>query len=317
MISRTLSMLSSSRPLYLARSCLFTPGTKEAVLRKGQKIPADVLIFDLEDAVSPLSKEIARANIVKVMNEGGFGGKTLSVRVNALDSRWGEDDLAAIASLENLDAVVIPKVESPETLHQIASLLNKHSARPQVTIWAQIETPRGVVEVERIAAGAPKRAAALVLGTSDLTADLRARHVPGREPVLYALSRCVAAARAFGLQVLDGVHLDLADGAGFRAACEQGRRLGFDGKTLIHPKTVEIANRVFGPSDEEIQTAKEIIKCFEEAIEKGDGIAVHNGKLIENLHVTEARRTVEMSKEIMRVHQQQQHTPPPSERSKI
>jgi len=291
-------------PNVLMRSALFSPGTKKKVLAKGRTIPADVLIFDLEDAVAPESKEHARINIVDILEEGGFGNKTLAVRINSLDTPWGNEDLEAIASLKNLDAVVVPKVESSETLQKISDYLDDVSffQKREAAIWPQIETPRGVLAVESIAGFELERVKCLVMGTSDLTADLGASHTPCRTPVLYCLSKCIAAARTYGVQILDGVHLDIADDEGFLKVCQQAKELGFDGKTLIHPKTVEPTNRIFGPTEEDAQKAQEIVKAFDEAKAKGDGIAVVDGKLIENLHVEEAKRIIQKYELVKDVH---------------
>jgi citrate lyase subunit beta / citryl-CoA lyase len=282
-------MLDPIRP---RRSLLFMPGANSRALEKSRDLPADGLIFDLEDAVAPDAKEAARANVAASVRWGGYGRRELVLRVNTLDSEWGAADLAVAASLP-LDAVLLPKAESAERVRETSARL---SATPGLAIWCMIETPRGVLAAAEIAA-AP-RVAALVMGTSDLTKDLRAREVPDRLPLLTSLQLVLLAARAHGLAALDGVHLDLADDAGFAAACAQGRALGFDGKTLIHPKQIAPANAAFAPAPEEVAQARNIIAAHEAALAGGKGITVLDGRLIENLHVEAARRTVALAEAI-------------------
>ena len=279
-------------PIRPRRSLLFMPGANARALEKSRGLPADGLIFDLEDAVAPDAKNAARANVAAAVGQGGYGRRELVLRVNPLDSEWGEADLAAAASLP-LDAVLLPKVESAETVRETAARL---SAAPGLEIWCMIETPRGVLAAAEIAA-APL-VAALAMGTSDLTKDLQARETPDRAPLLTSLGLVLLAARALGLAALDGVHLDLADDEGFAAACAQGRALGFDGKTLIHPKQIAPANTAFAPSAEEIARARKIIAAHQAALAAGKGIAVVDGRLIENLHVAGAQRTLALAEAI-------------------
>jgi len=274
------------------RSLLFMPGANTRALEKSRELPADGLIFDLEDAVAPDAKEGARASVVAAVRQGGYGRRELVLRVNPLDSAWGEADLVTAASLP-LDAVLLPKVESAERVRETAARL---SAAPGLAIWCMIETPHGVLAAAEIAA-AP-RVAALVMGTSDLTKDLRAREMPDRQPLLTSLQLVLLAARARGLAALDGVHLDLADDTGFAAACAQGRTLGFDGKTLIHPRQIAPANAAFAPTLDEVAQARAVIAAHAEAIAAGEGVAVFRGRLIENLHVEAARRTVVLAEAI-------------------
>jgi citrate lyase subunit beta/citryl-CoA lyase len=276
-------------PIRPRRSLLFMPGANVRALEKSRELAADGLIFDLEDAVAPDAKAAARANVAAALRQGGYGRRELVLRVNALDSAWGEADLAAAALLP-LDAVLLPKVESPERVHETVARL---SAAPGLAIWCMIETPRGVLAAAEIAA-AP-RVAALVMGTSDLTKDLRAREMPDRLPLLTSLQLVLLAARAHGLAALDGVHLDLGDDAGFAAACAQGRAFGFDGKTLIHPGQIAPANAAFAPGAEEVAQAREIIAAHQAALASGKGIAVVDGRLIENLHVEAAQLTVALA----------------------
>ena len=275
------------------RSALYMPGSNARALEKARGLPADMLILDLEDAVAPDAKEAARRQIVDALATGGYGARELLVRVNDLATPWGRDDIAAIAR-SRADAVLLPKVESTAVVREAAELLAKNGAPESMRLWCMIETPRGVLHAAEIAA-AHARLAGFVMGTSDLAKDLHARHVPGRLPLIVSLELCVLAARAHGLAILDGVHLDLDDAEGFAAACRQGVELGFDGKTLIHPKTIAAANEVFAPRAEEIAFAEKIIAAHAEAEAKGQGVVVVDGKLIENLHVAEAKRLVAMA----------------------
>ncbi|WP_421708088.1 HpcH/HpaI aldolase/citrate lyase family protein [Algihabitans sp.] len=278
------------------RSVLYMPGSNTRALEKGRAIPADALILDLEDAVAPDAKQQARANIVAALGEGGYGRREIIVRVNGLDSPWGRDDIAAIAPTA-ADAILIPKVESADLVQEVERLMVAAGAADTMGIMCMMETPLGILEAASIA-GASSRLTCLVMGTSDLVKDLNAKHTPERLPVLTSLSLCVLAARAQGLAVVDGVHLDLNDSEGFEAQCRQGRDLGMDGKTLIHPKTVAAANAAFAPSDDDVAQAKRIIEAHAEATRAGQGVVVLDGKLIENLHVEDAERTVALAKSI-------------------
>jgi citrate lyase subunit beta/citryl-CoA lyase len=272
------------------------PGSNPRALEKGRALPADALILDLEDAVAPDAKESARENILAALAEGGYGKREIIVRVNGLDSPWGEADVAAL-SASSADAILLPKVDGAAQVAALERLMAAAGAPEEMTIQAMMETPLGILNAKEIAAASP-RLSCLVLGTSDLVKDLRAAHTAGRLPVLTSLSLCVLAARAFGKAVLDGVHLDLSDEAGFAAACRQGRELGFDGKTLIHPKTIAAANEAFAPSEAEIAWAQKIIAAHAEASAKGQGVVVVEGKLIENLHVESAQRLLALKRAI-------------------
>jgi len=278
------------------RSVLYMPGSNARALEKARTLPADGLILDLEDAVAPAAKAEARAGVVAVLARGGYGYRETVVRVNGPSTPWGADDLAA-AARSGADAVLLPKVEGAEEVRAAERALDAAGAPESLRLWCMIETPRGVLAAPEIAAATP-RLACLVAGTSDLVKDLRARHTPGRAEVLASLSLVVLAARASGLAALDGVHLDLADDAGFEAACRQGRDLGFDGKTLIHPKTIDAANRAFAPAAEEVAAARRIIDAHAEAERAGSGVVVVDGRLVEALHVEEARRTVALAEAI-------------------
>jgi citrate lyase subunit beta/citryl-CoA lyase len=277
------------------RSLLFMPGANARALEKSRELPADGLIFDLEDAVAPDAKAGARAAVAAAVGQGGYGRRELVLRVNGLDSEWGEGDIAAAAGMA-IDAVLLPKVESAERVRDTVARLDRAGAAG-LAVWCMIETPRGVLAAAEIA-GSSTRVAALVMGTSDLTKDLQARETPDRAPLLTSLGLVLLAARAHGLAALDGVHLDLADDAGFTAACAQGRTLGFDGKTLIHPKQIMPANAAFAPSEGEVTQAKKIIVAHEAALAAGKGIVVVDGRLIENLHVEAAHRIIALAEAI-------------------
>lgn len=283
-------MLKNARP---RRSVLYMPGSNTRALEKARTLAADSLILDLEDSVAADQKDQARENIVAAVAEGGYGYRELVVRINPLSSPWGYDDLAA-ASKSRADAVLIPKVESADMIRQVEAVMTANSADPNLTIWAMMETPLGMLRAEEIA-GSSTRLECLVMGTSDLAKDLHASHTRDRMPMLTSLGLCLLAARAFKLAILDGVHLDLRDDEGFAYSCTQGVALGFDGKTLIHPRTIDMANEAFSPSPEEVDWSRKIIVAHAEAMKEGKGVAVYEGKLIENLHVENAQRIVAMS----------------------
>lgn len=272
------------------RSVLYMPGSNERALEKARSLDADCLILDLEDAVAPAEKTAARQQVCAAVNAGGYGRREVTVRINALNSAWGKDDLAAVLTTPAA-AVVLPKVESAEEIIAVAKQIPPSST---MAVWAMIETPRGVQNVESIAAAHP-RLNVLVMGTSDLAKELRVPHTADRLGFLYALSRCVLAARACGLEIIDGVQLDLEDDIALRFACKQGRALGFDGKSLIHPKQISVTNEIFSPSEAAIAYAKQIISAWTEAEKRGSGVAVVNGKLVENLHAEEAKRILAMA----------------------
>jgi len=278
------------------RSVLYMPGSNARALEKGRTLPADALILDLEDSVAPDAKDVGRAQIADALNAGGFGQKEITVRINPLDTNWGIDDVAAMSKVP-CDAMVLPKVDSAQMVLDLSEKMDAAGAPAEMGIWCMIETPQGVLDAHDIAAAHP-RVGCLVMGLNDLAKDLRCRHTVDRLPFIFSLSKCVLAARAAGASVLDGAYMDLNDDAGFRASCEQGRDLGMDGKTLIHPKTIEMANDVFAPSADDIAWAERIIAAHAEAIEAGKGVVVVDGKLIENLHVAEAERLIGLSNAI-------------------
>ena len=286
-------MPASARP---RRSVLYMPGSNPRALEKGRTLSADVLILDLEDAVAPDAKAAARTNIAAALAEGGYGKREILVRVNALDAPWGREDLSDLASC-GADGILLPKVESADAVRKALSILDAAGGPADLAIWCMIETPMGVLHAEEIAAASP-RMAGFVMGTSDLAKELHCLHTPQRLPFMTSLNHVVLVARAYGLAALDGVHLDLSDDQGFTESCQQGLELGFDGKTLIHPKTIDQANQTFGPNAQEGESRKEIIAAFEEAQSAGKGVVVLNGKLVENLHVENARRILTLAQMI-------------------
>jgi citrate lyase subunit beta / citryl-CoA lyase len=272
------------------RSVLYMPGANPRALDKARSLAADALIFDLEDAVAPSAKSTARDNVRDAVTASGYGRRECLVRINGLDTPWGKADVAAMAGA-NIDGIVIPKVESTAQIKAVADLLDVAGAA--LPLWCMIETPLGVLRAEAIA-GASTRVAGLIMGTSDLSKELGIAQSSARLPLMTSLGLCLLAAKAHGKIILDGVHLDLDDEAGFAEQCMQGRELGFDGKTLIHPKTIERANAVFGPTADEVTWARRIIAAHAEGESAGQGVVVVDGRLIENLHVAAARRTLEL-----------------------
>jgi citrate lyase subunit beta/citryl-CoA lyase len=278
------------------RSMLYMPGANARALEKAKTLPADSLILDLEDAVAPDAKALARKQVIEAVKAGGYGKRELVIRMNSLDTGWGHEDVLALANA-GAHAILIAKVESAAQVQHVEALLNEYKSPDDLALMAMIETPMGVLNAAEIARATP-RMICLVMGTSDLTKDLHAAHTKERLPMLTSLGLCLLAARANRIAIVDGVHLDLADDAGFDDACKQGRELGFDGKTLIHPKQVEGANRVFAPSAEEVAWSKKIIAAHAEAEAKGEGVVLVDGKLIENLHVENAHRLVALAERI-------------------
>ncbi len=286
-------MSKSSRP---RRSVLYMPGSNTRALEKAKTLAADSLILDLEDSVAADAKKQARENVIQAVNEGGYGYRELVVRINPLSSPWGYRDLEAVAR-SKADAVLLPKVESADMVRQAETVMIANGAGPNMFIWAMMETPLGMLRAEEVAGSTP-RISCIVMGTSDLAKDLRASHTRDRMPMLTSLGLCLLSARAFSLAILDGVHLDLRDDEGFAYACKQGVAMGFDGKTLIHPRTIDVANEAFSPSTEEIEWSRKIIVAHGEAMKQGKGVAVYEGHLIENLHVENALRIVDMAESI-------------------
>lgn len=266
-----------SRPY---RSVLYIPGSKDRALEKARGLPVDAIIFDLEDAVAVDEKPAARETLKVALAAGGYGARVRIVRINGLDTEWGRADAEAVAQMD-CDAVLLPKVESAAQLDALAEITG------DLPIWAMMETPRGMLNAVEIAAH-PKMAG-MVMGTNDLAKELQTRFRPDRLPMLTSLSMCLLAAKAEGLVIVDGVYNAFKDDEGLKAECTQGRDMGFDGKTLIHPAQVDIANTAFAPAPEEIDLARRQIAAFEAAEAEGQGVAVVDGKIVENLHVATAR----------------------------
>ena len=275
------------------RSVLYMPGANMRALEKARTLPADALIFDLEDAVAPDAKEAARTNAVLAAESKAYGKREIVIRCNGLGTPWGEADIAAIA-LSGADALLVPKVESAAAVTHVVSLLDTAGAPASVAVWAMMETPKGILRAEEIAGSHP-RLAVFVMGTNDLVKDMRARHTPMRLPMITALGIGMLAARAHGISILDGVYNDIKDVEGFRAVCLQGVELGFDGKTLIHPTQVEPCNEIFAPSAAELEMAGKIVVAFKTAQAEGKGVVIVDGRMIENLHVEQAERALALA----------------------
>ena len=282
----------------LRRSVLYMPGANTRALEKAVGLDCDGLIFDLEDAVAPDVKAAARANVVHSLQSVDYGYRERIVRVNGLDTPWGHDDVAALAQLD-VDAVLFPKIESADMVLQAQRVLEQAFAQRPANkaapaLWIMIESPTSILRLDAIC-DAHQELAVLVMGTSDLVRDLRAQHQPSREPLLYSLSAAVTAARAYGLEVLDGVHLDFRNAETFLATCEQGRAMGFDGRSLIHPGQIEVANEIYGFSEQAIEHARRVIDVWQIAQQQGKGVVELDGQLIENLHAAEAARLLALA----------------------
>jgi citrate lyase subunit beta / citryl-CoA lyase len=271
------------------RSVLYMPSSNERALEKAKSIPCDALILDLEDAVAPDAKETARANACAAAGSGEYGHREVTIRCNGLDTPWGRDDLAAAAT-SGAAAVVIPKVGSVAYLDEVSSLLDAAGAPAEMTIWAMVETPTAILDIRGIA-GHP-RVNVLVMGTNDLAKELRTGDAPDRMPLVPHLAAALLGAREAGVVILDGVYNDVRDPDGFLAEARQGQLLGFDGKTLVHPSQVEPANEVWAPTDDEVDFSRRVIEAFEAAEAEGRGVITVDGRMIENLHVDNARRVL-------------------------
>jgi citrate lyase subunit beta / citryl-CoA lyase len=268
------------------------PGANAKALDKARTLPADALIFDLEDAVAPEAKADARAAIAATMAQGGYGKRELVIRVNALSTPWGRDDVFAAAAAKP-DGVLFPKVDSAEDIKAAEALLSEAGAPETTRIWAMIETPRAILDIRKIARAAKRtRLSVFVMGTNDLAKDMHATQTAGREAFLAALSLTVIAARAYGITPIDGVYNDIQNAEGFEAICRQGLSLGFDGKTLIHPSQIETCNAVFAPTEEEIAWSRTVIAAFADPANAGKGVLKVDGKMTELLHLAQAERTV-------------------------
>lgn len=267
----------SQRPV---RSVLYIPASKERALEKAEGLACDAIIFDLEDAVAIDEKVPARDLLAETLPTADYGARLRIVRVNGLDTTWGRED---VLSVVNADAVLLPKVNSAADVDAIAALTS-------LPIWAMMETPLGILNAAEIAAH--PRLEGMVMGTNDLAKDLNTRHRPDREPLLTSLQMCLLAARAHGVTIVDGVYNAFKDDAGLKIECDQGRDMGFEGKTLIHPAQLDVANTAFAPSEAEIDLSKRQIEAFEQAGRDGQGVAVVDGKIVENLHIVTARATL-------------------------
>jgi citrate lyase subunit beta / citryl-CoA lyase len=288
--------VSGDAALRPRRSVLYMPGANERAVEKAKGLPADAIIFDLEDAVAPDAKAEARTRVCEAVESGAYGQRELTIRVNGLDTEWHADDIAATAAAGPA-AVVVPKVGSVADVAAIEAGLEKAGAPDHTAIWAMVETPVAMLNALDIASSS-ERLTVLVMGTNDLAKELHAEHVPGRQPLLTGLGLCLLAARATGKVILDGVYNDIKDPEGFEAECIQGRQMGFDGKTLIHPSQLEPANQVWAPAPEAVADARALIATFEEGIAAGKGVVTHNGRMIENMHVDNARRLIALSEAI-------------------
>ena len=282
------------------RSVLYMPGSNARAIEKARTLLADAVILDLEDSVAPDAKAAARRQVTDAVSAGGFGAREVVVRINGLDTQWWLDDLNAVGKAKP-DAVLVPKVSSPNHLEDVAERLVDISADQKIRVWAMMETPLAMLNARDIAAAASDvetRLAAFVMGTNDLAKETRAKIAPGRAAMLPWLMNCVAAARAFGLDILDGVYNDLADAEGFARECAQAWDMGFDGKTLIHPNQINPCNTAFSPSAEDVAHAKNIIAAFELPENRDKGVVQLDGRMVERLHADMARRTVAIAQAI-------------------
>jgi citrate lyase subunit beta/citryl-CoA lyase len=276
------------------RSVLYMPGSNARAIEKARTLPVDGVILDLEDAVAPDAKEAARTQVVDAVKAGGFGSREVFVRINGIGTQWFADDLTAFAHVAP-DAILVPKIQSPEQLEGVGTrLLDMHADR-RIRIWAMIETPLALFNIVAIAVAArdsESRLAGFVLGTNDLAKETRARIVPGRAPMVAWLMTCVAAAHAYGIDVLDGVYNDIGNAAGFAQECAEARDMGFDGKTLIHPSQVAPCNTMFSPAPPEVEEARRIIAAFDLPENRGKGVVKLDGRMVERMHADIARRVV-------------------------
>jgi len=276
------------------RSVLYMPGSNARAIEKARTLPVDAVILDLEDAVAPEAKAAARTQVCEAVSAGGFGPREVIVRINGLDTEWWLEDVNAIVKAKP-NAILVPKVSSPDDLEHVADRLVDISADHRIKVWAMMETPRAVLNAREIAAAAKDvetRLAGFVMGTNDLAKDSRAKITPGRAPMLPWLMACVAAARAYGIDILDGVYNDLGNAEGFAQECAQARDMGFDGKTLIHPNQIDPCNKAFSPTPDEVAQARKIIAAFDLPENKNKGVVQLEGRMVERMHADMARRTV-------------------------
>lgn len=280
------------------RSCLYMPGANSRALEKAKTLDTDVVIIDLEDAVAPESKEAARLAVVKAVESKSYGNREVVVRVNGVDSEWGRADMAAAVSA-GPDAILVPKIVSAEDIYQLDAAISNIDSSSQVQLWVMIEMPEAILNIREIAAAARStRLSAFVLGLNDLANEMQATSTPDRQAFQYALSTSLMAARAFGLLVIDAVFNDIKDQAGFVNECEQGKMMGFDGKSLIHPNQLEFANKIYSPSAEEIKHSQVVIDTFSLPENKNVGVVKVNGKMAERLHLEQAERVIAIATNI-------------------
>jgi len=282
------------------RSVLYMPGSNARAMEKARTLAADCIVLDLEDSVAPDAKEAARQRVCQTVMAGGFGSREVIVRINGLDTEWWRNDLQAVAPT-GLHAILAPKVSSAEDVERVENQLADIGAATSIRIWAMMESPLAMLDARDIAAVAKNpnaRLSAFVMGTNDLAKETRARIVPGRAPMLPWLMGCVAAARAYGIDIIDGVYNDIGNPAGFAEECVQARDLGFDGKTLIHPHQIEACNAAFAPSAEEIEQARKLVTVFDRPENKDKGVIAIDGRMVERLHADMARRTVAIAEAI-------------------
>ena len=282
------------------RSVLYMPSSNQRALDKARSLPVDALIFDLEDAVAPDDKSSARANACAAASSGEYGRREIAIRVNGIDTEWHAEDMAA-ACAAGPDAILVPKVSSAEAVLALVERMNENGAPDRTALWAMVETPHAMLHAEEIAA-ASDRLTVLVMGTNDLAKELYAEHVPGRQPLLAGLGLALLAARATGKAIIDGVYNNVKDTEGFLAECQQGREMGFDGKTLIHPGQVAGANEAFAPSETAVEDARGILQAWEDG--KGTGVVTYNGRMVESLHVESAQRVLSMHEAIKALEQE-------------
>ena len=285
--------MSELRP---RRSVLYMPGANDKALEKAKSLPTDAIIFDTEDSVAPDMKVIARDKVAAAVGSGDYGSRELTIRVNGLDTEWCADDLRSAAKASP-SGIVVPKIDSAAAVAKVESIIESAGVSDDTRIWAMLETPAAIERAVEIATSS-ERLEVLIMGTNDLAKELRAGLVPGRAPLQWGLARCVNAARFAGKVILDGVYNDVKDPDGFAAECAQGAEMGFDGKTLIHPTQIEPCNDAFSPSDDEIEYSRRVIEAFEAGIAEGKGVVTVDGRMIENLHVDNARRALAIAEAI-------------------
>lgn len=295
--------MQQQREIYPRRSVLYMPGANARALEKARSLPADALILDLEDSVAPESKVAARDNVVAALRQGGYGNREVAVRINGLESPWFSDDVATCA-LTNANAIVLPKAESAEDIDRVSDELRRVGASDRVKLWAMIESPLAVLRAAEIAGAARharSRLNCLIVGLNDLAKETRIEIDPTRSGALTWLSMIVAAARAYGLDVLDSAFNNFRDHEGLRGECRQGRSLGFDGKTLIHPDQIETANQIFAPVAADITWSRKIIAAFAQPENRGKGVIKVEGRMVEFLHLASAKRLIELDEAIARL----------------